>query len=405
MRILRVIASMDPTTGGPCRGIRNSVEAMQPYGIVNEVVSLDRPDAPFLGSDNFTIIPLGSGRNPWAYSAKLIPWLTAHLGAYDAVIVHGLWLFPGVAVKKAMDRISANQRPPWFLMPHGMLDPYFQNAPSRKAKALRNKVYWALFEHKVIEAATGVLFTCIEEEMLARATFKPYRPKRTINIGYGIQPPPSLCAEMKTDFLNALNRKFVEPYFLFLSRIHPKKGLDMLIDAYANYASGETLTDSVPNLVIAGPGLETDFGKTIKNKVASDPFLKEKVIFSGMLSGNAKWGAFYHAEAFILPSHQENFGIAVAEALACSTPVLISNKINIWREIEAVGGGLVRPDTEAGTSALLSDWIALSTVEKEKKKEAAYSAYVGYFEINTIIKTLINVLSDKFVSKLTKNHE
>jgi len=78
--------------------------------------------------------------------------------------------------------------------------------------------------------------------------------------------------------------------------------------------------------------------------------------FLGMLSGDAKWGAFYGAGAFILPSHQENFGIAVAEAMACGTPVLISNKVNIWREIVDGKAGFAGPDTEEGTLGLLQAW-------------------------------------------------
>ena len=83
-----------------------------------------------------------------------------------------------------------------------------------------------------------------------------------------------------------------------------------------------------------------------------------------MLQGDAKWGAFYAAEVFALPSHQENFGIAVAEALACGTPVLISNKVNIWREIAEDGVGLVEEDDLAGTTRLLERWRALSTEER-----------------------------------------
>ena len=79
-----------------------------------------------------------------------------------------------------------------------------------------------------------------------------------------------------------------------------------------------------------------------------------------MLTGHAKWGAFYGAEAFILPSHQENFGIAVVEALACGKPVLISKQVNIWHEIIEGGGGLVEEDTTAGTLRLLESWQRLS---------------------------------------------
>lgn len=388
---------MDPATGGPCQGIRNSVEAMKAHGICNEVVSLDLPGSPFLGKDDFKITPLGSRRNPWAYSKKLLPWLEENLNDFDAVIVHGLWLYPSRAVQKAMTGNHRN-RPPWFVMPHGMLDPYFQNAPGRKLKAIRNRIYWKFIEQKVIEEADGLLFTCCEEQLLARETFSPYQPKNTINVGYGIQAPPKLQADMEAAFLEKSGLKSGDPYFLFLSRIHPKKGIDLLLDAYAKLVRTEKQPDAIPKLVIAGPGLDTDFGKELLSRVDNNPDIKNKVSFPGMLSGKAKWGAFYHASAFVLPSHQENFGIAVAEALACSTPVLISDKVNIWREIEQTKSGIVKPDTAGGTFDLLSSWMALGHEEKTGKETAAFATYKAHFEINTVIEKLIRVLSGTFVS-------
>lgn len=111
---------------------------------------------------------------------------------------------------------------------------------------------------------------------------------------------------------------------LFLSRIHVKKGCDLLIEAFAEVASDDSL-----HLVIAGPdqiGWQADLQKQAKQLG-----IEQKITWTGMLSGDLKWGAFHATEAFLLPSHQENFGFVVAEALACEVPVLISNKVNIWQ--------------------------------------------------------------------------
>ena len=77
------------------------------------------------------------------------------------------------------------------------------------------------------------------------------------------------------------------------------------------------------------------------------------------MSGTAKWGALAASEVFVLPSHQENFGIVVAEAMACSLPVIVSNKVNIWREVESYGAGVVCEDTLEGTKASLSQWQSM----------------------------------------------
>jgi glycosyltransferase involved in cell wall biosynthesis len=115
--------------------------------------------------------------------------------------------------------------------------------------------------------------------------------------------------------------------------------------------------------------------------VAGSPVLREAVLFPGMLTGDAKWGAFHGCEAFILPSHQENFGIAVVEALACGKPVLISDQVNIWREIEAAGGGVVRPDTAAGTHELLAHWQQLSAAAKNDFQQQARQTFESEFAV------------------------
>jgi glycosyltransferase involved in cell wall biosynthesis len=191
-----------------------------------------------------------------------------------------------------------------------MLDPYFQKAPERRLKAIRNQIYWKLIEQKLINRADGLLFTCEAELLLARETFTPYHPKRELNVGYGIQEPPAFTPAMRDAFLNKCPEIADKSYILFLSRVHEKKGADLLIKAYSSIRNS-----SSSKLIIAGPGMETDYGKSLIQIVKED-HLEHSVHFTGMLSGDAKWGAFYGCETFVLPSHQENFGIAVVEALA-----------------------------------------------------------------------------------------
>ena len=406
MKILRVIASMDPKSGGPCQGIRNTAASLENLGVGNEVVCLDSPNSDFIGKDSFKIHALGPAANPWVYSKLLLPWLIDNVRKFDAIIVHGLWLYPSHAVRRAMkvmnERNMDGKDVPWYIMPHGMLDPYFQNAPDRKFKAIRNTFYWKIIESKVVQNATGILFTCQQELLLARETFKPYKPAQEINVGYGIQPPPDFSVEMQNSFEHHFPGNFENGYFLFLSRIHPKKGVDNLVNAYSRLLGEQKLgTTAVPDLVIVGPGMDTEFGENLLDLVTENELLKNKVHFPGMLSGNEKWGAFYGCEAFILPSHQENFGIAVAEALACEAPVLISDKINIWREIKDAGGGIIRTDSQEGTYEMLASWLALSANQKTEMRIKAFEAYTQYFKINDNIQNLVKALFPSFESQIT----
>ena len=420
MNLLFLIASMDPNTGGPSQGIRNYIPELARLGIESEVVCLDDPNSNFLLSDNFITHALGPSKKPWNYNKKLLPWLLKNFYRFDAIIVQGLWLYHGYAARKAlkMYKRSIKKNPPplyykepkLFVMPHGMLDPYFQKAKDRRLKAIRNWIYWKLIENKLIKDAEGILFTCQTELHLAKMPFHPYKPKRELNIGFGIQEPPLYTEDMRDDFWEKCAAVKYHSYLLFLSRIHEKKGVDILITAYANILKkkirrqilvldDDSLVDeenwqknNIPALVIAGPGLETAYGIRIQQMV-NDLNLQSYVHFPGMLTGNTKWGAFYGCEAFILPSHQENFGVAIVEALACSKPVLITNYVNIWEEIETEDGGLIGEDTVESIQEMLEIWFELSSRRKYEMGLKAQVCYDKHFNITKVVKRFEKAVS------------
>ena len=393
MKLLHVSPSMDPKLGGVCQAVRMIISGLTELSVHNEVVSLDASDSFFLKSDPFPVYALGVGRGPWAYNANLIPWLADNLSRFDAVIVHGLWLYYGYGVRKAIEKIN-DKSVKLFVMPHGMLDPYFQRASGRKLKAIRNYVYWKLIESKLLNRADGILFTCEEERRLAREPFRPYRPKGEHVVGLGSDQPPVYTPDMEKAFREKVPELGLNKFILFISRVHEKKGVDILIKAYANlmaknFGNGK----DVPKLVIAGPGLESIYGLEMK-RLAHETFgLKASVFFPGMLSGNSKWGAFYGCQVFVLPSHQENFGIAVIEALACGKPVLISDQVNIWREIEGAGGGIVASDTLEGTQKILDRWIDLPLDQKASMGQQAKACFNNAFSKAPASKRFLDVMN------------
>lgn len=410
MKILHVVDQMDPVMGGVCQAVRTMIRILEENRIQSEVVSLDDPNASFSSTDIFINHPMGPPKGPWHYSSKLTPWLLSHLQNYDVVIIHGLWLYSSYAAHKAFkisyEKLKVQKEkkdlPYLYVMPHGMLDPYFQKAKGRKIKSIRNWMYWKLIESSVVNKATGLLFTCEEERLLAHQPFSPYFPKKEWVVGLGVEEPPVSTLKMRQSFFQVCPEVENEPYILFISRIHEKKGLDLLIQAYENIIKTQTIenenTDDFkqkkqfPKLVIAGPGLDTSYGIHIQKLVKASTELKSAVIFPGMLRGDEKWGAFYGCDVFILPSHQENFGIAVVEALACGKPVLISNKINIWREIVSGGGCLVGNDTVEGIQEILHRWIQLSNSEKEDMASKALTTYKDYFALKPAASRLIKAL-------------
>ncbi|MDT0675841.1 glycosyltransferase [Autumnicola musiva] len=387
MKILHVIDGMDPELGGVCKAVRTIVNGLSEEGIINEVVTLDSPEASFLDMDSFPVYALGPTRTAWSYSKNFTPWLEKNLGAYNFVIIHGLWLYNSYATYKVLRELKKRSEidfPQLYIMPHGMLDPYFQKAGGRKLKAIRNKFYWKFIESKVINGADGLIFTCEEERRLAHEPFNPYRPGREIILGLGTEAPPEYELAMTRAFIQKCEELEGRSYFLFLSRIHEKKGVEKLLNAY-EILMKKTGADT-PALVIAGPGKETPYGKHLKEQVEKNRILKDSVFFPGMLVDKAKWGAFYGCEAFILPSEQENFGIAIVEALACKKAVLISDQINIWREIYEASAGLIAPSSISGTQELLENWMSLSCNQKQEMERNAVNCYKKFYAVESFVQ-------------------
>lgn len=387
LKLLHVIAGMDPASGGVCQAVKTIINALAPAGIINEVVSLDAINSPYLKATTFCIHPMGIGLGPWKINSNLKEWLPLNLPRFDMVIVHGLWLYTGFAVRMAIQFLQRNRQrvPKVFVMPHGMLDPYFQLADKRKFKAIRNLVFWKLIENKLISFADAILFTCEKELQLASHTFKPYQPKLKLVVGLAVESPPVFTNKMKQAFYLEAGLKNDDPYLLFLGRIEEKKGISYLLQAYINLIK---LGNKLPALVIAGPGFNTLYGRALKEIGGSYP----SIYFVDMLNGDAKWGAFYCCEAFVLTSKQENFGIAIIEAMACGKPVLISDQVNIYAEIVQSGAGLSSSVAIKDIEIMLLQWMQLSNHKKIAMAKAAANCFNTLFSVQIFSKRMTDLL-------------
>lgn len=385
MKLLHVITSMHPKTGGPCQGIRNLNPYLTKSGFEVEVVTLDEESIDY--TDEFHVVKLGKGITPYLYHPKLYEWLVQHLSNYDVVSVHGIWQYHNYAVYKAIRNLKKQNKqvPKVVIMPHGMLDPYFQQSSSRLFKSWRNELVWRMTEARAINAADALLFTCEEEMELAKHTFKGYHPQKEINVEYGIQFPEPYFPAMKEAFYLTCPNLGEHPYWLFLSRIHPKKGIDVLIKAYLQLA---LKYPHLPHLVIAG-ATDDKYAKQMIQLANNH----SQIHFSGMLKGDAKWGAFYHCDAFVLPSHQENFGIAVAEAMACKKTVVITKYINIWQEINQGGGCVLFNNNDLNSVyTTLENLSKMSQSQLELIGNNAYEIFMEHFYIEKTAKRFAQAL-------------
>ncbi len=387
LKILHSIRSVNPHGGGP-------VEALKQLAVVNgraghqvETVCLDHPDDPWVKAFPLPCHAMGPAKGSYGYSPRLVPWLREHRKNYDVVVVDGLWQYHAFGVWRALKKTDT----PYHVFTHGMLDPWFKR--TYPLKHLKKWLYWPWGDYRVLRDARSVLFTCEEERRLARESFWLYRCReRVVNFGTGAPVGDPVAQRV------LFEEKFPETRgkhcLLFLGRVHVKKGNDLLFRALAEVlASGASPELANWHLVIAGPD-DHPYGHEMK-ALARELNLESRVTWTGMLTGDLKWGAFHHADAFVLPSHQENFGIAVAEALACRVPVLISDKVNIWREIHADGAGLVENDDVEGTKRLLTRWLALPPAERDEMRARAAQCFATRFHVEQSARSLIAALSGK----------
>jgi glycosyltransferase involved in cell wall biosynthesis len=146
-----------------------------------------------------------------------------------------------------------------------------------------------------------------------------------------------------------------------------------------------------PHLVIAGPADNT-YAAAMRDLAAELGLDGRHLTWTGMITGDLKWSAFRAADFFVLPSHQENFGVSAVEALACRCPVLLSNKVNIAREVAEDGAGLVENDDLPGTRRLLERWLDLDAAGRARYREAARPCFEGRFRISQMATRFIALL-------------
>lgn len=342
-RYLRVLSTLNPEAGGVVTAVLESARYHNEVGNeVFDIACFDNSHERYHELDGMEVFNFPS-LSSYGISFKFLIWLFHNARNYDAVVFDGIWQFyitSGFLLKLL--------RVPYFVFTHGMLDKYFNRFPM---KVLKKIPFWFLVERNVLHMASGVIFTTEEEREASVSSFPLFRGNILIS-PLGIEGAPR---DNKAECVAGFFEKFPEiegrQFYLFLSRIHEKKGFDILLDLISSEVFSGRL------LVIAGPD-DNDYAKSIKSEI-NKRNISNRVVWTGMLRDDKKWGALFSAELFILPSHQENFGLVVPEALSSGLPVLISNKVNIFNDVLKFKAGLVCDDTSEGLIDAFNDWLHL----------------------------------------------
>lgn len=279
----------------------------------------------------------------WKVSWGLARWLNRSVGQFDAVHVHGVWSFATTAASRAARRRGV----PTVILPQGMLSRY-----SWGRSSMIKHLYWQTLERANVRAAARLHLTS-QGEAREMAHLRLENPVSFIPLGLEAE---AFTAPVRTDWLRDRleGRDRGRPIVLFLSRIHPKKGIvDLLLPALARL-------DREAFLVIAGDDDPHRAGYRETVRRAIDQLgLNDRVCLLGPVSRADRWAAFDGADAFVLPSHQENFGLVMTEAMARGKPVVVTETASACEHVSAAAAGHVVPaNSEAiaeGLGALLAD--------------------------------------------------
>jgi glycosyltransferase involved in cell wall biosynthesis len=335
MKILMVAPDLDRSRGGPAQACIEMARLMGLRGHQVRIVTSDRGlPVEYVGVDPGDVwrpgvaveaFPVGRPRF-WGTSWPMHRRLRTLLPDADIVHIHMLYLFHDWAAAALCRRLKR----PYIVQPHGALDPFIW-----RRHRWRKAIIETAFQRADLRRATGLLYTSAEERDLAR----PYAHNRrgwVLPLGLDLAPferlPPRSALRLRYPEIG--DRKVV----LFFGRLNYKKGIDTAIEAFASVARARRDVF----LLIVGP----DGGmRSAAERWVAAAGIGDRTRFTGMVSGEDKSVVLGGSDIFLLPSQSENFGIAVVEAAASGIPVVISDRVNLWRDFDDAQAGLVAPPT------------------------------------------------------------
>lgn len=363
MRVLHIIPSLSERSGGPAYAIISMCRALQEKGIE---VAIATTEADLSGAQpqsgtsityqgiNTFLFP-AQWDSSYKYSRPLAVWLAENVGRFDLVHIHAVFNYACIAAARACRKNNV----PYIVRPLGSLDPW-----SMSQKALRKSVFWQLAGKRMLRDAAAVHYTAGGEQEATEAS---------LGLNHGTVVPlgvdPLIDDPLQDGQTPGSEISGVAgyPYLLVLSRLHPKKGLEVLLDAFLSLSSEKQFENW--RLVLAGDG-SSEHVEKLKAKVDSRG-ANNRVLFPGWLNGEKKSAALRQASLLALPSYHENFGLCVMEAMACGVPVLISPHVNLAPDVHAAGAGWIAPVEHEAIKAALSEAFG-SRTERMKRGRAGY---------------------------------
>lgn len=380
MKILHCVASLAPRHGGPTVAVLGMVRAQREQGIDAVILSsdddvgghLEVPLRQWIEHEGVPVLFLRrvTARQHtlvgFTYTPEYPAWLREHLHEYDFVHVHTVFSHPANAAMRACRQAEV----PYCVRPLGQLCHW-----SLQQRRLVKQMQLALFTRRNIDAARFI--HCTSDMEVRETASEGFRSPCEV-LPHGIVMPPRL-PDARESLRNLLAVPADRPVLVFMSRVHPKKGIELLLESAA--ALREPF-----ELVIVGTG-DADYVAGLKRQVAKS--LVEHVHWLGFKEGDDKWRVLQGADLFVLPSHSENFGIAVLEAIACGLPVVISDQVALQDEVKKHQLGRVVPLEVKSLTEAISGLLA-SPAERAAISARATATATEHFSWQAAARRLIS---------------
>ncbi|WP_321476848.1 glycosyltransferase [uncultured Paludibaculum sp.] len=380
LRILHVLGSLDFKTGGPLRTTVELAEQTAKLGLRHEILGF-RCDqtAEIDGKAAIVNSVRQSAIRSLGYSRDVSTWLEDNISRFDGAILHTSWL--NITYQAA--RVFTKYRKPYVYFPHGMLDVWcvYRQGWLKAAKKL---LYWKVIEERISDNAAAIFFTTEREKVLSAKALR-IRNERKWVVPYAVSPERRGCGLE----VEELQGRAAKKYVLFLGRIHPKKNCEFLIRAWLMAQSGS----EEYSLVLAGPA-DAEYLAELKELVRMKG--GRTVEFVDAVFGEEKRRLLANASWFVLPSLQENFGVAVLEAILAGVPVAISDQVYI--------GDLLHPDSvilplemdkwrKFFENAIYDEGLRARIIERDRKE------VMPRFDIGVVAQQYARILCEIFAPR------
>lgn len=379
-KILRIITTLNTTIGGTARIAIDQSNELAKRGYDIDVLTLDKKKTYQNEKYFFKLINLNTNKKKNIFSITFLIWILKNWQKYNIFLIDGIWEFSTIVARL----ILKNK---YYIFLHGQIDPYFSSEFFKKIKKI---FYWNLIEKKNLINSRSVILSGKAESKMFKNTFVNTKDIQTKTINYGITKFSffnlrKIKSKINNKYKNILNKK----YILFIGRIHPKKGCDLMLEALEKI--------KIPNnyyIIIAGFLFDNNkYENEILNIIKKSKYSK-KIICLPFLERTNKFAFIKFSECTILPSRGENFGITVVESLMMGKIPILTNKVGVFKTLEKSNSGIICKCNSTSISEALNYFFQISNTQKKKIEKNTINCFDKYFSTSRTINDLEKIINE-----------